>query len=196
MYADYSIDGLRDAVSFSLLSPSQASTIAKSFIVYDNRFIMDSLSQARTFSDAYMKADQLAWSNETHGVLYQLAAKTIQLALKKGLLKKEGMWALGDTEFWRQFVESEDEEVRKMASRVRSDLVVNRVDDATPLGGEFEDKDGLVLEMRSKTRTLDPDVMVDGIVKRLTEWDEEYRVIREAYLGSKSGARRSALSFF
>lgn len=189
-FADESADGLRDSISFGLLTELQAATIAKSFIVDEGRFIMDSLDQARTFSAAYMKADQLAWSNEKHSVLYQLSAQTIQLALKKGLLKKEGMWELGDQEFWQQFVESKDEQVRKMASRVRSDLLVQQVEVGTELGGELEDTDGMVLEMSSKTRTLDPDVLVDGVVKKLTELDEEYRVIREEYLGSKSGARR------
>lgn len=64
---------------------------------------MDDLEQALLFSRAYMKADEIAWSNPTHSVLYQFAAQTIRLALDKGLFKKEGMWELGDYEFVRPF---------------------------------------------------------------------------------------------
>lgn len=78
---------------------------------------------------------------------------------------------------------------------MRKDIQVQSVSNDTPLGGELESCSGWVFELKSKLRTIDPDVLqVDHegqqYTRKLSELVPEYKQERESYLAAKSGPLR------
>jgi hypothetical protein len=139
--------------------------------------------------------------------LYVYAARAIRIAYDRGLLADADLWRYADDEFWSRLVRSEDPDVRKAASKVRGDLR------ARPLGKGEEDpivvvqgssdgaeggEEGEVLDVTSKVRIIDPDVVVDPVTratKRLSELDPAYRQLLVRHVERKTGMHRVIVSY-
>lgn len=101
-------------------------------------------------------------------------------------MKKADLWNNdGDEVFWARMTESQDGEIRKLASRVKPTI---RVEEITACEYEQLMTANKYYKKETKARTIDPDVLQsDGSVLRLTQLNEQYRLAREAYLKRKSG---------
>lgn len=214
---------LRDCLQFGTMSLQQAQRIYTDFTTFmqgsEREFVCHSYEQALILSRAYMvsafhsqvkdsntcrahndlvqRCDQIAWANPTHSALYTLAADAIRKALSKGLIHKADLWRLSCLDFWRSITDSVDSEVRQLASLVRPDLQVEQVPLDTPLGGSLE-RGGLVISLKNKLRTIDPDVLQrnsqgQAFTKKLSELSPEYKQEREHYLVCRSGEFRLVL---
>lgn len=171
---------------------------------------MKSADKARLLALAYMvrthlrgrwltsqSSDRAAWSNATHSVLYELAAKAIRIALDRRVIVKADIWRHGDASFWRLLTDSTDVEVRSAAARVVSDIHVTELEaDDTIIESDrcFEYRCA-----RIKVRVIDPDIITawDAVgapiaSRRLSELDASYADRMRAYVASKSGAKRCA----
>lgn len=140
----------------------------------------------------------MAWASALHGVLYEMAAAVIRLAVERSIITKADLWRHGDKSFWQLLLSSTDPDVAAAARRVRPDVVIT---DLTPTPADMEpergvfatsfDADSLCVLRPLKFRTIDPDVVVvAGVTKRLSELDEGYRRARATYIERKCGERR------
>jgi hypothetical protein len=135
-----------------------------------------------------------------HGVLYEMAAGVIRLAVDRGVITKADLWRHGDASFWSLLVHAADPDVAAAARRVRPDVIIAEITPPAP-GGDPQhgvvaaswSAHELVVMRGLKWRTIDPDVVVGpGRTQRLSELDPEYKLAREAYIARKSGEKRCA----
>ena len=174
--------GLRDMFAFDVCSADTVRAIVQQFVVYEGRIMCTDLNLAGDLGRGYMQCDALAWANPHHSGLYKFAGDAIRLALAHGVIRKEELWVGTDSEFWSKIlncgIDEIDEKTRYVNERTKFEIVSSAND------GE------LVLELKLKIRTIDPEVLVkydDGVrVQRLTELDATFAKERQTYIDSKS----------
>lgn len=190
--------GLRDCHAFGLMTSEQVEQARADLVVVNGEICMRNIASARIFAYAYMEADKMAWASALHGVLYEMAAAVIRLAVERSIITKADLWRHGDKSFWQLLLSSTDPDVAAAARRVRPDVVITDLTptpaDMKPERGVFAtsfDADSLCVLRPLKFRTIDPDVVVvAGVTKRLSELDEGYRRARATYIERKCGERR------
>ncbi|KAK4703436.1 hypothetical protein P7C70_g2783, partial [Phenoliferia sp. Uapishka_3] len=182
--------GLRDCMNFGLLDLPQARRIFAGLIAFEGEICCRDAAIAREFSDAYLAADALAWSNGTQSALYHYTADAYLAAYQAGSVDRASMWAVRDDEFWRGLVESPLPAVHLAASRVTDTLRAKEI-------GEEESihEDEAELRMILKPRVVDPSVVVEGRKVPLSEIDEDFRVKLEKYKASKVGEKRFRINW-
>lgn len=174
--------GLRDIVAFDILPGATVRAIVKQFAVFNGRIVCKDVKLAKELGIGYMCCDNLAWANPHHSGLYEFAGDAIRLALEHEVIRKDELWQGTDSEFWDKIVNCGVPDVDEMTRYVREDTKFDVVPSA---------KDGkMVLELRLKIRTVDPEILVceDKVfkVQRLSELDMDFAREREAYIHSKS----------
>lgn len=175
--------GLRDMIAFGIVAGSTVRGIVRQLVVHDGRIMCSDVALARVLARGYMRCDQLAWANPHHSGLYKFAGDAIRLALQYGVIKKEELWIGTDEQFWDKIVHCGireiDEMTRYVNDHTRYEVIPRR---------EGADK-GIVLELKLKIRTIDPEIVLSGEtgvhVMRLSEIDEAYKREREEYIESK-----------
>jgi HD superfamily phosphohydrolase len=173
--------GLRDMYAFDVCSSETVRAIMKQLVVHDGRIMCSDIQLAGDLGRGYMQCDALAWANPHHSGLYKFAGDAIRLALAHGVIRKDELWVGTDSEFWSKIsncgIQEIQEKTRYVNERTKFEIVSSTED------GE------LVLELKLKIRTIDPEVLVkheDGVrVKRLTELDAEFAKMRKDYIDSK-----------
>jgi len=196
--------GLRDSVAYGFLTKEMMNTILDDLVVSDDKFIVRNISSARILCEAYQKSDDNAWSNPIHAVVYYRTASLIKHALEKNVIDKSTFWTMSDESFWEIFTSSSDPITQKSLKRIRHDLEVEIISKdeyesflslhpANKLEGSGWEEE--VISLKSKIRTLDPDIACFGEdgeiaeVKKLSELDESYREFRLNYLERKEGTK-------
>lgn len=190
--------GLRDCHAFGLMTDEQVATAKAALVAVNGEICMRNLAAARILAYAYMEADKMAWASALHGVLYEMAAGVIRLAVDRGIITKADLWKHGDASFWQLLLSSSDPDVAAAARRVRPDVIIT---DLTPTPADMEPERGvfavsyeaheLCVLRPLKFRTIDPDVVIaPGVTKRLSELDEGYRQARADYIERKCGEKR------
>jgi HD superfamily phosphohydrolase len=79
--------GIRDAHSFGFTTAEEARNISADLVPSkEGRFCFKSVKWARKLAETYMQADEYAWSNPNHSLLYQYAVSI--LFIKEGILDR------------------------------------------------------------------------------------------------------------
>lgn len=190
--------GLRDSVSFGMMTLAEASRAARDLCAGpEGKFCFRTASIARLAAESYMKSDEEAWSNPTHSLLYQRAADTIREAHKLGEIGKSHLWlgiGASDATFWDAMQRSKSNSVRQLASQVHRGVHVELISAEEAERLRFHGRN-VLYEETAKIRTIDPDVLQpNGTVRRLSEVDLDYKVLRAAYLARKEGPKAYRIS--
>jgi hypothetical protein len=122
----------------------------------------------------YVAADQASWANFREVGLYELAARAIRYALDRGVIGEADLWTT-DARLWAKLHAVPDPALQARLALV-SPATQFTWDEAAP---DFR--------VATKLRTLDPDVLQDGRLYRLSELDTDFARFREEYLSSKAG---------
>lgn len=177
--------GLRDMIAFDVFPPQTVRNIVKQFVVHDGRIMCSDVSLAGDLGRGYMRCDALAWANPHHSGLYKFAGDAIRLALGHKVIRKEELWIGTDDQFWRKIANCGIPDIEMNTKYVNEHTRFDVVSSA-------KDGDGkLVLELKLKVRTIDPEILVregnEAKVRRLTELDDAFAKERQEYINSKSG---------
>lgn len=183
--------GLRDMLAFDVLSPQAVRAIVQQFIAYDGRIMCTDAARARELARGYMQCDMLAWANPHHAGLYKFAGDAIRLALAHGVIRKDELWVGTDLEFWNKILNCGIKEIDEKTKYVNEHTTFRLVQSV---------KDGeLVLELKLKIRTIDPEILVrqhdESKIQRLSELDLEFAKERQDYIDSKSKPIYLAVSY-
>jgi HD superfamily phosphohydrolase len=164
---------LRDGSAMGLLSPADVRSVLDHLIVADGRMAVDDVATARLLGERFMAADDQSWSNPYELVLYELTARAIRSALENRVMTEEDLWGT-DAVLWDQLRQSTDPEVSRWV----------RLTERRP---EFvTDHDAPTIRIRPKVRAIDPDVATAEGLRPLSEIDEEFRGMREAFVRRKA----------
>ncbi|NLG70429.1 MAG: HD domain-containing protein [Chloroflexi bacterium] len=164
----------RDSVDLGLASHEQVIQAAASLVVNNGRVGVQDVEIARWMGYTFMAADDLSWSNFREVGLYELAAQAIRKGIRAGILTEEDFWGT-DVDVWGRLASARHPGV---------DELVKLVDTLTQF---YWDEQEPTFYVRTKIRTIDPDVLVDGEFVPLSQLDPEFGRQRQQYVERKNG---------
>jgi hypothetical protein len=122
----------------------------------------------------FIQGDKASWANFREVGLYELAAYAIRRGLEIGVLTEDDLWGT-DVPAWEKLRASIDPKLQYHFQRVHPETRFVW-DDENP---EFR--------VSTKLRSIDPDVLINGDVKPLSELDLDFARHRADYLDQNSG---------
>ncbi len=165
---------LRDSRDLGLATDAEIQSALDHLIVRDGRLATDDVEAARWLAYTYLAADQQSWANFREVGLYELAARAIRLGLQIGLISEADFFST-DEQLWAKLQASDHVELRRELSLVSPQT-------------RFEwDVDAPTFWVSTKLRTIDPDVLIDGRLVRLSELDADFAQVRADYHQRNSG---------
>jgi hypothetical protein len=165
---------LRDALDLGLASPTELQNSLAHLVNYHGRIVVDDLPAARWMADTFIAADRASWANFREVGLYELTAQAIRYALSSGALVEADLWS-GDRQAWDKLKQSSDPVLQAQLALVSPD---------TQFVWDVEHPN---FRVSTKLRSIDPDVLIDGHLQRLSELDLGFTARRQAYLRESSG---------
>ena len=165
---------LRDSRPLGLATDAGIALALAHLTVADGRIAVDNLQAAQWLGYAFMAADDASWANFREVGLYELAARAIKIGFRVGAIDKTDLWRT-DAPVWARLKAHPD---RELQAAMR--LVVPKTRFAW-------DADRPTFVISTKLRAIDPDVMVGGALRPLSELDPEFGRARRDYLARKGG---------
>jgi HD superfamily phosphohydrolase len=165
---------LRDSLDLGLTRPDEIQGAIAHLRVHAGRIVVDDLAVARWMADTFIAADQASWANFREVGLYELTAMAIREAFRIGALQDADLWGL-DQSLWNRLASIPDPGVQAMLRQV------------SPLTQFIWDADNPDFWVGTKLRTIDPEVLLAGELRRLSAWDAGFAQRRADYLASNSG---------
>jgi HD superfamily phosphohydrolase len=166
---------LRDALDLGIAEEAEVSWALSHLLVKDERIVMDDIEAACWFGTRYIEADKKCWANYREVAIYELTAMAIRRALEIGELSEDDFWG-GDEELWEKLKESRDEVVNEYVSLINTE---------TTFVWDDENPD---FKVSTKIRTIDPDVLVNNRLVKLSELEPSFSEKRKAYVMGSEGA--------
>ncbi len=165
---------LRDANYLALASDDAIQRAIDHLAVHRGRIVVDGLSTAQWLAYTYVAADQASWANFREVGLYELTARAIKMGLAIGVIGEGDVWST-DESLWSKLWTSEDAGLRGVLRLVSPDTRFVW-DEQTPH-----------FWVGTKLRTIDPDVLVGGRARPLSQIDAKFARYRTEYLHSRRG---------
>lgn len=165
---------LRDSHDLGVAAQAEIQIALDHLVVHDNRIVVDDLEAARWLGYNFIAADRASWANFREVGLYELTAQAIRTALRLGVLSQADLWST-DEQAWAKLQACSNPGLRAQLKLV-SPKTKFVWDDTTP-----------TFRVSTKLRTIDPDVLHDGLVRPLSTIDADFAHHRAEYLNSKSG---------
>ena len=165
---------LRDGLAFDFIDLEGIEMIMASLVIQDGRPMFNNLEAANRFARVMIWCDDFSWANFNEVGLYEMTGRTIKRAFAVGAITQDDVWGT-DAAVWQKIRQCDDEELQRLRKTVTKNIQFEW-NEAEP---DFV--------LSTKIRTVDPDVVINGEVKRLSEWDAGYREHRAEYLARKKG---------
>ena len=165
---------LRDSGDLGLATFEEIQLAVEHLVVHAGKIAVDDGAAARWLADTYLKADEASWANFREVGLYELTARAIKTALRAGAIGEADVWGT-DAELWSKLRAANDGELQRQLELIspRTQFVW---DEAAP-----------TFRVSTKLRTIDPDVLIDGQLYRLSAIDAGFARLRADYLNRRKG---------
>ena len=165
---------LRDSVPLGLASQAEVQAVLDNLIVREGRIVCQDQATARWLAETFMAADDASWSNFREVGLYELTAQAIRRGLAVGAMSDADIWG-EDRPVWQKLHAHPDPGLQQLLPQITTDTQF-LWDEANP-----------TFHVSTKIRTIDPDIWLDGALRRLSELDPAYAARREGYVTAKNG---------
>jgi HD superfamily phosphohydrolase len=144
---------LRDGVACGVVTPEFAATVLRHVVAVDRLICLDDAEVAREVAARFAEMNRQWWSGPVEAYIYNEFADALREGFRLGVLRKDDL--LGD-----------DEHVLACLRSARSPRIAEALEHAAR--PRPESVEGYVARVEPKTRWLDPPVIVDGAVLRLS----------------------------
>jgi HD superfamily phosphohydrolase len=165
---------LHDSVDLGLATVGEASHALAHLVVHDGRIAVDDLDVARWLGVTYLAADDASWANFDEVGIYELTAQAIRYALDTSILTQDDLWG-NDQELWAKMWAAGDENLLGQLERIK------------PTTRFIWDEINPDFRVSTKLRTIDPDLLVGGELRPLSQLDDDFNGRRNDYLQGKKG---------
>lgn len=165
---DYS---LRDSVCCLGLERSEAKKIVNSFIVHNSEIVFSNFEAAKKFGEVFLEIGEI-YCNPLQATLFKLVSEVVRVGLKKDTLKEEDLFST-EPFVYKKLVEANDKEIDNLLRTISNLKVV-------------EDQKNYDLYLKSKVRYVDPKVLFEKEVKRVSEVDKEFKQKIKDFIDRKS----------
>ncbi len=165
---------LRDAKGLGLAAQADIDWVRTGLVVADGRIATNQKEAAQWLATTYLKADDASWANFREVGLYEVTARAIRRGLEIGIINDADFF-LTDEPFWQKLQQSEDPDLNEWLSFVSTET-------------EFIwDETSPTFWVSTKLRSIDPDVVVGGVLRPLSTLDPSFKQQRSDYLKRKQG---------
>jgi HD superfamily phosphohydrolase len=164
---------LRTLLPAGLGTQEELAWLLNHLLPHEGMIVMDDLAAARWMAERYIRMDETMWSAPREVALYWVLAHAMRRAVEEGYLREED-WYQTDRALWKQLHRIPEPKIRKLLSYVRADTIV------IP---NHEQHDFVT---RTKVRTIDPPVLIDGQRWPLSSLDADFAARRAAHIEERS----------
>jgi len=165
---------LRDSLDLGLASRAEVQLALEHLCTHKGRIVVDDLDVADWMGKAFIAADQVSWANFREVGLYELAAQAIRRGLQLGVISERDFWNT-DKPTWEKLHFAYDSQLQSLLRLV------------SPETEFIWDEQKPTFQVSTKLRTIDPDVLLNGEVRSLSNLNPEFGQLRTSYLAENSG---------
>jgi len=163
---------LRDMIIYDSEIKNNLNNILNSLIKFEKETVFNNLDIARLFAEKFIEANKLLWCNPYQVALFKFISDILKLGLSKGIITQEDLFTT-DNEVLIKLKNSKDEEIDEKLNMI-SDLKI------------IENKNDYDYHLKSKIRWVDPKILVDSKLSRLSEMDTSYRKLMNDFVSETS----------
>jgi len=159
----------RDLLTFDLLKHENIKEMIGHLVAFQNEIMIDDEETAYLLAVKSIEANQKIWSSPYQIYLAHILAKTIKLALNKKYIGLSDLHGT-DNMLFRKLREIDNQEVQDNLNMMTKDIVVTN------------DENDYEVKVNTKLRAIDPKIVLQGKVVRLSEMNTEFKRIKEEYI--------------
>lgn len=163
---------LRDMVLYFNLPKIEVEKVFSSILIFNNEIIFASKDTAKNFAEKYIEANNLLYCNPLQSSLFKFVSEVVRLGISKRIISKEDLFSTDD-EVYNKLKKSKDKKIAQMLKLISNLKVV-------------EDKSDYDMHLKSKVRYLDPKILFNGKIVRLSEVDSSYKMKMKEFIDNAS----------
>ena len=165
---------LRDSEGLGLATADDIAFVLRHLVVGNGRIATDDLDAARWLGYTFIKADDASWANFFEVGIYELTAQAIRAGLQVGAISEDDFRGT-DASLWAKLHDHAHEGLQKQLALVSPHTII------------VWDAESPDFWVSTKIRSIDPDVVVEGVLRPLSTLDLDYAQFRADYLRRKQG---------
>ncbi len=163
---------LRDMCIYDDLIKEKVDTILNSLTVFKKEIVFNNIQMARLFAEKFIQANRMLYCNPFQSALFKVMSDALKLAMSKGFMDENDLFST-DNLVLEKLRESNDKEIMD-----KLNLISNF--------GVIEDKKNYDFHLKSKVRYVDPKIIVDEKLVRLSGLDESYKTMMNNFISETS----------
>jgi HD superfamily phosphohydrolase len=166
---------LRDVYDLGLGSMQDIQAALTHLVVHNGRIAVNDQQAARWMGYTFIEADQASWANFREVGIYELTARAIRTALRLGVLEDSDIWT-GDARVWQKMKAARHPLLQKEMALISTET------------GFVWDERAPTFRIRTKLRTIDPEIVLPVGLQPLSGVDAAFAQYRSQYLSRNSGS--------
>lgn len=159
---------LRDSLIYGITKSEEIPKILSSLKAEKNTIFFTQLDIAKKLTLRFMRMDNEYWRSPTQSAIYPLIGEALKIALDNGILRFD------------DFFETDDFVMEKLR-KSKSAEILSRIDLINPKIKVKEDRRNYDFFVKGKCRYIDPFVLIDGKLKKLSNVDGDIKKIIENF---------------
>ena len=136
-----------------------------SLIKHNNCFAFKSIDAAKIFSDMYVKFQQEHWGGNEAKARYHILAEILKIGIQKKFI------------YFQDFKKTDDFVINLLKNRKDEDILYGL--ELLKNGFLIKASEDGNVELKSKFRYIDPEILIENQIKKLSEISNEYKTILE-----------------
>lgn len=157
----------RDLVTDNIMTLDVAKKLLEKMVRFEDTIVFEDQAAAREFADYFRKGDEQLWGHPLQSALYYLFAEALKTALFENIITFKDLFSV-------------DEKVYDKLAHANHPLITKNLD-LVKHTKVIEDPVKYDFYIKTKIRMVDPYVLVDGELVRLSHLDLKFDAIQEAY---------------
>lgn len=157
----------RDLVTDRILDLPEAQLLLSKMTRFDDTIVFEEQAAARQFADRFRQGDEQLWGHPLQAALYHLFAEALKVALFENIITFKDLFSVDDV-VYDKLAQSPHPVIQSNLKRIKHIQVVE-----DPVNYDFY--------IRTKIRIVDPYVLVDGKLVRLSHLDTVFDRVQEEY---------------
>jgi HD superfamily phosphohydrolase len=166
---------LRDVYDLGLGSMQDIQAALTHLVVHNGRIAVNDQQAARWMGYTFIEADQASWANFREVGIYELTARAIRTALRLGVLEDSDIWT-DDARVWQKMKAAGHPLLQKEMALISTET------------GFVWDERAPTFRIRTKLRTIDPEIVLPVGLQPLSGVDAAFAQYRSQYLSRNSGS--------
>lgn len=153
---------MRDTFTIKTSTLEDIKKYLNSFLIHNNEFIINDLEIAREIANKFLDISLSIYMPVFQAGSFQLLANTFKIGLKNNIITEDDFFTT-DNEIIEKLKQSGNKEIIQNLSLIKINKIIE---------GTKEDHDFFT---RTKARFIDPKILNNGNIKRLSELDNDFK---------------------